>query len=139
MKGIKKHIKKTVLGTIIFILIFTLSACGSAVPERLVGEWTCDPESSGNHLDTSYYALRIDETGEFSIYDFEAGNPGISGTMKGDDTGKIGILELSCDSEEFNPPVCWPNLKENSRIRYKILDENTIKLEYVGIWMTFRK
>ena len=139
MNNRRNYIKKALLGAIILVFIFTLAGCGSAVPERLVGEWKCDPTSSGNPVDTSFYALSIEKDGTFSIYDFEAGNPGISGTMQGDDTGKIGILELNCDGEDFDPPACWPNLKEKSRVRYRILDENTIKLGYVGIWMTFRK
>lgn len=135
----RNHTKKTVLAAVAIIMLFTLSGCGSAVPERLVGEWQCDDTASGNHVDTGFYALRIESDGNFSLYDAEAGNPGISGTMKGDDTGKIGILELSCDKGDFDPPACWPNLHTNSRIRYKILDENSFKLGYVGIWMTFRK
>ena len=138
MKKINHYITKSAIAAIILILIFTLTACGSAVPERLVGEWKCDPTSSGNPVDTSFYALRIEDNGEFSIYDFEAGNPGISGKMKGDDTGKIGLLNLQCDEEDFDPPMCWPNLKTNSEIRYRIIDDKTIKLGYVGIWMTFR-
>lgn len=139
MKRTKQNTILTAFAAIILVMAFALAGCGSVVPDRLVGEWKCDPTSSGNPVDTSYYALRIEKSGEFSIYDFEAGNPGISGTMKGDDTGKIGILELTCDSEDFDPPACWLNLKPNSEIRYRIMDENTIKLGYVGIWMTFRK
>ncbi|MDD4199998.1 MAG: hypothetical protein PHS19_01265 [Eubacteriales bacterium] len=131
--------KKTALLAIIFILVFTLAGCGSPIPERLVGEWKCDDRSTGNYVDTSFYALSIEDSGNFNLYDFETGNPGISGTMEGDDTGKIGILQLNCDKEEFNPPLCWPNLKTDSRIRYRIMDENTFRLGYVGIWMTFRK
>ena len=139
MRKSRHYIKKTAFTAIILVLIFTITGCGSAVPDRLVGDWQCDPTSTGNPVDTSFYALHIESDGTFSIFDKESGNPAISGTMKGDDTGKIGILELTCDSEDFDPPACWLNLKPNSEIRYRIMDENTIKLGYVGIWMTFRK
>ena len=133
--------KKRVLliTTLVIVAIMAFTACGSAVPDRLVGDWNCDDTPSGNNMYVGFYAMTIESNGNFSIYDAEAGNPGISGTMKGDDTGKLVILELKCDTEDFDPPICWPNLKPNSRVRYKIVDENTIKLGYVGIWMTFRK
>lgn len=119
-------------------MIFALTGCGSSVPERLVGDWHADDSPSGNNMYIGFYEMSIEKDGTFSIFDAEAGNPGISGTMKGDDTGKLGILELNCNEEDFDPPICWPNLKKNSRVRYKIIDDKTIKLGYVGIWITFR-
>lgn len=116
-----------------------LTACGSTVPERLLGDWKCADSPSGNAMYTGMYSLTIEESGSFAITDTDAGKVCVSGTMKGDDTGKLGILELSCDKEGFQPPVCWPNLKQNSRLRYKIIDDDTIKLGYVGIWLTFNK
>ena len=89
--------------------------------------------------DTSFYALTIESDGTFSLYDQASGNPGISGTMKGDDTGKLGILELTCEEEDFDPPACWAKMQTKSRVRYKIMDENTIRLGYVGIWLIFTK
>ena len=67
------------------------------------------------------------------------GNPGISGTMKGDDTGKLGILELTCNEDDFDPPVCWSKMQTKSRVRYKIMADGTIRLGYVGIWLIFNK
>ena len=43
------------------------------------------------------------------------------------------------DEDDFDPPVCWAKMQTKSRVRYKILNENTIKLGYVGIWLTFTK
>ena len=122
------------------ILLIAFAGCGGPkVPERLIGEWDCAPLASDEMTDTSFYALTIKENGEFSLYDKAAGNPGISGTMKGDDTGKLGILELTCDEDDFDPPFCWPKMKHKTRVRYKIIDDNTMKLGYVGIWLTFTK
>jgi hypothetical protein len=122
------------------ILLITLAGCGGPiVPERLIGQWDCAETASDGYTDTSFYALTIEKDGTFSLYDVAAGNPGISGTMKGDDTGKLGILELTCNEDDFDPPVCWAKMQKNSRVRYKIMDENTIRLGYVGIWLTFTK
>lgn len=126
----------TVLAVAMMILF---TACGGpTVPERLIGEWQCDSKASNQVTETGFYKLSIEESGEFSLYDAEAGNPAMSGTMKGDDTGKIGILELTCDKEDFDPPACWV-VNENCRLRYKILDDKTIRLGFSGVWLTFRK
>ena len=122
------------------ILLVALTGCGgSKVPERLVGQWECADLASDGYTDTSFYALTIEKDGTFSLYDEAAGNPGISGTMKGDDTGKLGILELNCTEDDFDPPVCWAKLQKNSRLRYKIMSDGTIRLGYVGIWLIFSK
>ena len=126
--------------TAAIIMLVAFTGCGgSKVPERLVGEWQCADLASDGYTDTSFYALTIEKDGTFSLYDVAAGNPGISGTMKGDDTGKLGILELTCNEDDFDPPVCWAKMQKNSRVRYTIMDENTIRLGYVGIWLTFTK
>ena len=62
-----------------------------------------------------------------------------AGTMEGDDTGKIGILQLNCEKKNFKPPQPWHSLDRDDSIRYKIIDKKTIKLGYVGIWLTFTK
>lgn len=131
----------TVLAAIavVTVAILGLTACGGPpVPEKLIGEWKCQEMASDQVTDTSFYALRIEESGEFSLYDEAAGNPGMSGTMKGDDTGKIGILELTCDKADFDPPSCW-SVNSECRLRYKILDDDTIRLGFSGVWLTFDK
>lgn len=121
-------------------MLIAFTGCGgSKVPERLVGEWDCAELASDGYTDTSFYALTIEKDGTFSLYDKAAGNPAISGTMKGDDTGKLGILELTCNEEDFDPPVCWAKMQKNTRVRYKIMSDDTIRLGYVGIWLTFTK
>jgi hypothetical protein len=119
-------------------LLIVFAGCGEKVPERLVGQWDCAQYASDETTETGFYALRIESDGTFSLYD-KVGNPGISGKMKGDDTGKLGILELNCDEDDFDPPFCWSSLKKNSRIRYKIMSDDMIKLGYVGIWLTFTR
>ena len=119
-------------------LLITVTGCGEKVPERLIGQWDCAEYASDETTETGFYALTIQKDGTFSLYD-KVGNPGISGTMKGEDTGKLGILELKCNEDDFDPPFCWSSLRKNSRIRYKIMSEDTIKLGYVGIWLTFTK
>ena len=141
MKTMNKTNKPVRIATILaaLIMLLALAGCGSPVPDRLVGEWSGAETASDGSTYTAYLKLTINSDGTFSMVDVEAGNPVISGSMKGDDTGKIGILELKCDTEEFNPPACWAKLNPNSRIRYKFTDSNTVRLRYVGYWITFTK
>lgn len=135
----KKNFIRTAAIVTAAIIMITFAGCGGAkVPERLIGKWTCDPVASDESTETGFYELEISEDGTFSLNDTKSGSPAIEGKMKGKDTGKLGILELTCNEDGFAPPQAWKNLHTNSRLRYKIIDENTIRLGYVGIWMTFR-
>ena len=100
---------------------------GDAVaPESLVGEWYCQ--------EISYYALRVGYDGEFSIYDYEAGNPGIAGTMEDKGT----YVAISCDEEDFDPPYEW-NIDYEDTLDYEVVDSDTIKLGHGGNWLTFER
>ena len=71
--------------SMLLILITLLAGCASA-PEALEGSWSCDETASDGETYTGFYALEVQKNGSFSMYDREAGNPGISGKMK--DTGE---------------------------------------------------
>ena len=125
-----------------FILIFAgvlaFAGCGDSynAPAGIVGQWNCHETATDETTDTSFYALTVKEDGTFSLYDQASGNPGISGKMSCDDTGNLGIINIECDTDDFDPPVCW-NISENARLRYKVVDDDTIKLGYSGIWLVF--
>ena len=135
----KKYVTAIALAVVMTMLIAFSGCGGPKVPERLIGEWDCAPLASDEMTDTSFYALTIEEDGTYSLYDKTTGKSAMSGTMKGDDTGKLGILELTSDEKNFDPPACWAKMQTKARVRYKILDEAAIKLGYVGIWLTFTK
>ena len=136
----KKIFVTAIALTAVMTMLIAFSGCGGPkVPERLIGEWDCAPLASDEMTDTSFYALTIEEDGTFNLYDKTTGKSAMSGTMKGDDTGKLGILELTSEEKNFDPPVCWAKMQTKARVRYKILDEAAIKLGYVGIWLTFTK
>lgn len=136
----KKNLKKITALIMIALIVSALSGCGSpAVPERLIGDWQCDPLPSNGSIDTSFYSISIQADGTFSLDDNNTGKPAMSGTMEGDDTGKLGIVEIHCDGKNFDPPACWSSLSKDARLRYKTDGSDTIKFGYVGIWLTFRK
>lgn len=123
---------------LVIACIICVTGCGQKynAPAGIVGEWTCQEFASDETTDTSFYALTVSEDGAFSLYDQAAGNPGISGNMYCDDTGNLGIINIECNADDFDPPVCW-NISQNARLRYKVLNKDTIRLGYSGIWLTF--
>ena len=105
---------------------------GSA-PEGFVGLWSCEPLASDRITDTGFYELRVEENGEFSLYDAGAGNPGISGTF-----GNVTEDQMDAvfDTEDFDPPFCW-ELDETGATFDYMVSEGEIKLGYDGVWLTF--
>lgn len=71
----------------------------SAEPDQrlasFVGEWRCgETLLETDECYSGYLALRVEEDGEFSMYDEEAGNPGISGLMEysSDNEGRFTLV-----------------------------------------------
>lgn len=126
-------------------LVFT-SACGDVdpsktdhfepgVPKEMAGEWQCDKVASDNETDTSFYALQIDSSGEFSLYDVAAGNPGISGIM-GNDTSEAVLCMFNQD--DFDPPFCWQLNPEKDTLLYE-LDGDQLRIGHNDVWLTFSR
>lgn len=105
------------------------------MPTGLVGQWACERLASDGETDTSFYELRIEEDGSFSLYDVAAGNPGISGQM-GNDTGNK--LECHFDMDDFDVPFCWDLNPSKDALEYE-LDADTLRLGHNGVWMTFHR
>lgn len=119
-------------------LLVTASACRpfqAGVPDGLVGLWDCDEYASDGKTDTSFYELRIEEDGSFSLYDAAAGNPGISGQM-GNDTGSR--IECRFDTDDFDVPYCWDVRSSRDTLEYEIYAD-TLRLGHNGVWMTFHR
>ena len=123
---------------IVISSLIIITGCGQSynAPAGIVGQWDCRDYASDEMTETGFYALTVNEDGSFSLYDQAAGNPGISGNMYCDDTGNLGIINIECDGDDFDPPSCW-NLGKEARLRYKVVSKDTIKLGYSGIWLIF--
>ncbi len=122
------------------LLMILLSGCAgktpdfdtSQVPPELVGQWQCDEYASDNETATGFYAMYVEQDGQFSLYD-TVGNPGISGTMLGSD-GHVLVL---CNDEDFDPPFCW-DMDTEAVLDYEA-DDGQIRLGYDGVWLTFTR
>lgn len=134
--------RKRIMIALAAALLILCAGCGGSsgpfeagAPEGLVGQWRCEALASDGETDTSFYEMRVEEDGSFSMFDFAAGNPGISGEM-GNDSGKT--VECRFDADDFDAPVCW-NLKEPAdTLDYECMGD-TMMLGYGGVWMTFHR
>jgi len=124
----KKHIGRIAVYSAVLLVILAIAFFwGGTKPDKealapLIGVWDCQErplEDAGkeDYRYVGYLILRVEEDGTFSMYDAEAGNPGISGTMYPEEDGTV---LLACDEDDFDPPHCWAGIKENSRLQFDI-------------------
>ena len=74
--------KKIKLFLILFICTILFSSCKNQEQKKylknLSGEWKCDESPLElKNIYSGYMTMRVDKNGKFTIYDEEAGNPGI--------------------------------------------------------------
>lgn len=129
-----KKLLLTLAVTLFFV--FPLCSCAAEVPKALTGEWICQDSSYGCEAGYGYLALRIEENGHFSLYDAEAGNPGISGTMKGAAGALTGTVDINCGSDDFDPPACW-DIEEKDTLEFEAVTPGRIKLSHNGKSLSF--
>lgn len=93
-----------------------------------VGQWECEdnPLNDPGYY-TGYLALKVAKDGEFSIYDVEAGNPGVAGTLAlvGEDT-----LQINCTEEDFDVPPNWSTMGKQQTLTYKFKSAEKLYLTY---------
>ena len=102
---------------IIIVLVLCIALFCSCSPKseglgnrpEFVGKWQCaDAPAEHPEYYTGYLKWNIDEDGSFSMYDAEAGNPGISGELQ---ILSDKELEFDCNTEDdFDPPVTWEDM-----------------------------
>ena len=141
---------KTIKTLIIFVICTILLCSCSQTSEGLenypefVGKWQC-AEAPAEHPEfyTGYLMWRINDDGSFSMYDAEAGNPGISGNLK---VVSENELKLECNMEEdFDPPVTWEDMEGNQTFAYEFAADDELRVTFThgdGEWvstLTFTK
>lgn len=94
--------------------------------EPFIGEWDCREatlEETGDEgcLYVGYLQMYVTEDGYFSMYDAEAGNPGISGYLY---PSADGTASLECDGEDFDPPFCWIGMGKKTDLTYTMTEED---------------
>lgn len=122
------------------ILAFILDACGPQLNKEalapFVGSWDCqdralEERSTEDALYVGYLSLRVEEDGTFSLYDVEAGNPGMAGKLYPDDGG---IIRLDCEADDFDPPYLWYilGITEDGQLKYSFHEEDGTELLHLS-------
>lgn len=101
--------------------IVLLSGCSDSGSsdslDKFVGSWNCHetPLEDKNRY-SGYLSMEIEDTGDFTMYDAEAGNPGIKGHIESLTEDSM-VLNCS-DDEDFDPPTGWDKMDRKQEIRY---------------------
>ena len=117
---------------LLLICIMVLCSCDekSDKTEKLLafeGRWQC-AETPLEHPQryTGYLMWVINKDGSFSMYDAEAGNPGIAGTIQIISDQE---LRLHCDAEDdFDPPVTWESMEEIQAVTYAFITDKELQV-----------
>jgi hypothetical protein len=99
-----------------------------------IGDWEASGYALGKDIYTGYLSMRVEDDGSFSIYDQEAGNPGIEGKMTVVDSETI---KLECGSDDFDSP--WPGLQLTDELEYHFYNANQVRITYKDKSIVFSK
>ena len=143
---------KAILPLFLVCLAVGLAGCGrigigkkldADVMSVIAGDWDCEETASDEEAYTGYYHLRIDKNGDFSLYDQEAGNPGLDGKIKEcnaqtpeGDAVAAGTITISFETDDFDPPACW-DICDKDTLDYAVMDDGRLRLEYSDVWLNF--
>lgn len=125
-----KLFRKVLICTAVIILCMSFAGCGSgggsvdkASFDKIAGDYQAVGEESWWHL----YIGKNDESGnqELSIYDNEAGNPGVEGEIISLDDESVTI---KIDQELYDqlPSGDWKDSGENLEMTYEVTDKGII-------------
>ena len=140
----KKNEKKTACRTVLFIIclvgmIFCLTGCGTSEKEKLpgtedaallkpfLGGWQCEETPlERDDIYTGYLHLEVQDDSSYSMYDIEAGNPGIEGTLEiqTEDTMVIHIHE----TVDTDLPGGWETMSMDQQLTYRFTEDGKLEM-----------
>lgn len=101
---------------------------------NFVGTWYATGYVIGTDKYSAYLTMSVKKDGTFSIYDGEAGNPGISGQLSVTDQTTI---KLICQPDDFDSP--WPELQLEDELEYHFYNTNQVRITYNNTSIVFVK
>lgn len=94
-----------------------------------IGDWQArESFAESDEWYTGYLHFYVLEDGKYSMYDNEAGNPGITGHFSQLTEDSV-VFEDESDVD-FDPPPNWEDMSRNQKISYKFSSENTLEFTY---------
>ena len=120
---------------VLMLCVIITCACGKSNNglednPKFVGNWQC-ADAPLEHPDyyTGYLVWAVNEDGSFSMYDAEAGNPVIKGTLQ---IVSENELQLNCNTEDdFEPPVTWGDMEETQKLTYEFVTDKELRASFV--------
>lgn len=138
---LQRKISMLLVVIVVIATSFTYLAQGKAATtnaERtvtdFVGTWSATGFVMGTDKYSAYLTMRVMEDGTFSIYDAEAGNPGIEGQLSVADKTTI---KLICKADDFDSP--WPELELEDELQYHFYNTNQVRMTYHNTSIVFVK
>ena len=130
--GMRKYSKLFMM----IMLCLLICACGKkseGIEDNLefLGKWQC-AETPLEHPDyyTGYLVWVINQDGSFSMYDAQAGNPGIMGELE--IISDHELILCSDMEEEFSPPATWLSMQEEQKFTYKFVTLEELHVTFEG-------
>ena len=120
-------------------MIFCLTGCGTSEKEKLpgtedaallkpfLGSWQCEETPlERDDIYTGYLHLEVQDDSSYSMYDIEAGNPGIEGTLEiqTEDTMVIHIHE----TVDTDLPGGWETMSMDQQLRYRYTEDGKLEM-----------
>lgn len=120
-------------------LIFAMTGCGkagkntlpvtedAALLEPFVGSWQCEAEPlERDDIYTGYLHLEVQDDSSYSMYDNEAGNPGIEGTLEIQTENKMVIHILKTVDTDL--PGGWEKMSMNQELTYRFTGKGNLEM-----------
>lgn len=120
-------------------MIFCLTGCGTSEKEKLpgtedaallkpfLGSWQCEETPlERDDIYTGYLHLEVQDDSSYSMYDIEAGNPGIEGTLEiqTEDTMVIHIHE----TVDTDLPGGWETMSMDQQLTYRFTEDGKLEM-----------
>ena len=135
----KLNKKAVAVITVLMMLAFCLTGCGTSEKEKLpgtedaallkpfLGSWQCEETPlERDDIYTGYLHLEVQDDSSYSMYDIEAGNPGIEGTLEiqTEDTMVIHIHE----TVDTDLPGGWETMSMDQQLTYRFTEDGKLEM-----------
>ena len=120
-------------------MIFCLTGCGTSEKEKLpgtedaallkpfLGSWQCEETPlERDDIYTGYLHLEVQDDSSYSMYDIEAGNPGIEGTLEiqTEDT-MVMLIHKTVDTDL---PGGWETMSMDQQLTYRFTEDGKLEM-----------
>ena len=120
-------------------MTFCLTGCGTSEKEKLpgtddaallkpfLGSWQCEETPlERDDIYTGYLHLEVQNDSSYSMYDIEAGNPGIEGTLE-IQTGDTMVMHIH-KTVDTDLPGGWETMSMDQQLTYRFTEDGKLEM-----------